>query len=142
MKAAEALRLAEQAGIDIVVDRGYLRMRAKQAPPTQVVDALRQHKVEIIALLASAGSDRSADFFQADGEAGVFEKRIVDWLNRNSEPSTARQCAWCGGQQTRGAVVVPYGSRDRHTWLHPRCWAVWHQYRRAKAAHAVTHSGN
>ena len=69
---------------------------------------------------------------RAEAERRALECTIVEWLNRNPEPSDPGKCAWCEKSETPGAVVVPCGTED-HTWLHPDCWEPWHRKRWAKA---------
>jgi hypothetical protein len=54
MSAAEALRAARDAGVDIAVDGNDLILEASAAPPTVVLDLLSRHKSEIITFLAAA----------------------------------------------------------------------------------------
>ena len=75
-------------------------------------------------------------------EARAFECCIVEWLNRHHEPSDPGHCAWCGMQDLTGHTVVPFGADGRsHTWLHPECWAQWHQDRRERAQAALSAMG-
>ena len=54
MSATEALKAAHAAGIHIEIDGENLSLEASAKPPPALVDALRRHKPEIIALLRSA----------------------------------------------------------------------------------------
>ena len=52
-EVAEALELARRHGVLVEARGDELRLRAATAPPLDVVDALRQHKPEIMAALAT-----------------------------------------------------------------------------------------
>jgi hypothetical protein len=152
VSAAEALRAAQVAGVRVMADEGDLLLYAEAPPPTPVLDALRRHKAEIVAILASNADDESAadwqEFFderagiaefdsgltRADADAQAFECCVVEWLNRNPEPSEPGRCAWCGKPDVSGCAVIPFGTETHgHTWLHPQCWDQWHRSRRARA---------
>src|SRR5208283_2102364 len=51
MSAAEALEAARAIGVKVEVDGDDLVLEAEQAPPAQMLDALRAHKPEILELL-------------------------------------------------------------------------------------------
>ena len=51
MSAAEALRMAHAAGIDLSVDEDDLVLKAPSEPPSATLDMLRQHKAGVIELL-------------------------------------------------------------------------------------------
>lgn len=105
MNAAEALALAQDAGLSISVDRQQLRVRAKRKPPAHTLDVVRSHKAGIIAHLNASNDGWSADdwrgFFderagiaefegrqpRAQAEAQALECCTVEWLNRHPEPS-------------------------------------------------------
>jgi hypothetical protein len=73
----------------------------------------------------------------SEAEARATEHCVVEWLNRHPSSSPAGHCAWCGQPEAGGAAVVPFGTGDHHTWLHPRCWPAWYQRRRADALAAL-----
>jgi hypothetical protein len=52
MSAAEAIRAARDAGVDIAIDGNDLLLEASAPPPAELVDLLSRHKADIIALLA------------------------------------------------------------------------------------------
>jgi hypothetical protein len=65
---------------------------------------------------------------------GASAHRVAEWLNQHPAPSTPDRCAWCGKDESPGAVVVPFGAGPgTHAWLHSECWSAWHQARRAHA---------
>jgi hypothetical protein len=96
----------------VTVDGEGLVLEAPTPPPPAVLDLLSRHKAEVVALLRARG--------------------VVEWLDHHPAPSAPGRCAWCGGPEARGAVVVPFGIGP-HTWLHAECWPVWHRERMAAA---------
>lgn len=161
MSAPEALRAAQAAGVRVIVDDGDLVLGADAPPPTPILEALKRYKTEIVALLGSGSDGWSADDWRAffderagvsefdgglsrvDAEARAFESCVVEWLNRNPEPTDPGRCAWCGEPEgTVGGVVVPFGIETQgHTWLHHRCWPAWHEHRREQAAKELAAMG-
>lgn len=160
MNATEALRAARAVGLELELDGDSLLLEAAVTPPTAVIDAVSQHKHEIVQLL-SVGRDGwcaedwwgffderartvafSGGLSRTEAEARAYECCVVEWLNRNPEPSAEGQCAWCGGIETRDAVVLPYGTEPgTHSWLHAECWAAWHAARRRRAMEALSRLG-
>ncbi len=156
MSAAAALQMAQEHGVRLGVDGPDLILGADREPPPEVLDSLRRHKAEIIALLTEPEGGWSANdwrvFFEEraaiaefagelsriDSEAQAFECCIVEWLNRNPELSEAGSCAWCRGPDDDGHVVVPFGHEPQgHTWLHTGCWSPWSHARRLRAVEAL-----
>jgi hypothetical protein len=158
VSAVEALNAARAAGVSVGIDGGDLVLGAPTPPPRTVLDLLSRHKVEVLELLRSTDGWWTADDWQAlfDERAGVAEHDggmsrneaeslaleccIVEWLDRHPEPSSSGRCAWCGGTETTGSVVVPYGVQSQ-TWLHSDCWTPWFQKRRRQAVAALAAMG-
>ena len=106
MSAAEALKAARAAGIQLGVDGDDLVLEASVPPPAAVLDLLSRHKAEIVALLRPAEDGWSAEDWQvffderagivefdgglprAEAEARAFEACVLEWLNRNPDPSS------------------------------------------------------
>ena len=61
MTAAEALRTARAAGVEIALDGDDLVLEASSLPPEPVLDALSKNKAGIAALLRPGGDGWSAD---------------------------------------------------------------------------------
>jgi hypothetical protein len=120
--------LAQPAlSVFLEVDGDDLLLEASAPPPTAVLEALSQHKADVVRILHSAKDGCSPEYWhvlfhqcvafaefsvglrRADAEAQAFKCCIVEWLNRNPTPSGAGRCAWCGQTEANGAVVVPYG---------------------------------
>jgi hypothetical protein len=141
MTAAEALRLAREHGIRISMAGGDLILDARRAPAPRVLETIRQHKREIVALLAAEHGE-SEGLLRAEADPVAFESRIVDWLNRHPCRSEPGRCAWCEQPDRGGRAVVPFGIESRgHIWLHPECWSDWHSDRRARAQRALSSQG-
>ncbi len=131
MSAVEALRLAQASGVHLGVDGDDLILDADLEPSVEVVDAIRQNKAEIVALLTTPGSDWSAEDWRAffDEQAGIaehdgglsrsqaetqaFECSIAAWLNQNPEPSNPDRCSWCHQKDETGHAIVPLGTNSR-----------------------------
>ena len=79
MSAAEALRMAHAAGIDLAIDEGDLVLGAPSEPPSAVLDMLRQYKAGVVELLQRGVRVRycrwSAEDWRAffDERAGIAE---------------------------------------------------------------------
>jgi hypothetical protein len=118
MSALRALRTASSLGIEFALDGNDLSLKAASAPPATVLEALRRHKAEIVAMLRSGRDGWSAEdwrlYFEEreavaefdgglprnEAEAQAFECCIVEWLDRNPAPSAPGHCAGCGGSES------------------------------------------
>jgi hypothetical protein len=160
MSAAAVLRAARAAGVELAIDGNDLLLDAATMPPASVVDALRRHKAEVVAMLRPGRDGWSAEDWQAffeervaitefdgglsrtEAEAQALACCIVEWLNRNPTPSATGRCAWCGQAASRDAVVLPYGTEPgTHIWLHAECWPAWQEVRRSQATKALMRMG-
>ena len=89
MTAAAAVRRAHDEGVQITCDGENLVLRASNPPAAEVIDLLRQHKTDIISLLATQSVDQDADRFS---ERGIVRSTVHDYeeserLNAISSPS-------------------------------------------------------
>ena len=89
MNAVETIEAAKAAGVEIAVDGAELSLKASERPPPAVLEALRQNKQEIIALLSDteppptrwlsadwrAFFDERAGIAEFDGELPRAERR-------------------------------------------------------------------
>ena len=161
MSAVEALRMAEENGVRLDVAGADLILDAEREPASQVLEAIRRHKADIVALLTAADGDWTAKdwrtFFderagiaefdsgqtRADAEAYAFECCVTEWMTRNPAPSAPGCCAWCGEPDiTSCAVIVPFWTGTRgHTWLHHNCWDEWYRKREAQAVQTLAGMG-
>ena len=156
MTAAEALKAARAAGVELALDGDDLVLEAVSAPPAAVLDVLSRHKAEIVSLFRPGRDGWSAEDWQVffderagmvefdgerprpEAEAQAFTCCVVEWLNRNPAPSPAGRCRWCGQGETQHAVILPYGTEPgTHAWLHAECWPDWRKDRRSQATGAL-----
>ena len=160
MSAAEALKAARAAGIQLGIDGDDLVLEAPAPPPANVIDLLSRHKAGIVTLLRPGCDGWSAEDWQAffderagivefddglpraEAEAQAFACCVVEWLNRNPERSPAGRCLECGDREHAHDQLLPYGVEPTgHVWLHSRCWPAWYEARQAKAVSALTAMG-
>ena len=160
MRAAEALRTARAAGVEIVLDGNDLVLEASSPPPETVLDALSRNKAGIVALLRPGGDcwsaegwhvyfDERAGIAEFDGglprleaEAQAFACCVSEWMNRHPATSSPERCLACGGGDRPGDLLLPHGTATHgYAWLHSRCWPDWHRTRKADAMDALEAMG-
>jgi hypothetical protein len=125
MKAIDALEAARAAGITLAVDGDDLVLEAASTPPAAALDALSQHKAEIVALLRPGRDGWSAEDWQvffderasiaefdgglsrADAEAQAFGCCVIEWLDRHPEHSQDRP------GRSADLIVVPGPQHER-----------------------------
>jgi hypothetical protein len=75
MSAIDALKAARAFGIIVQGDGDHLMLAAAAAPPAAILDDLKRHKLEIVAILRSADCGPSAEDWLAlfDERAGALE---------------------------------------------------------------------
>jgi hypothetical protein len=111
MSAVQALGAARAFGIHLELDGDDLLLEASGPPPDAVLDALSQHKAEVVRILHSAKDGCSLEYWhvlfhqrvafaefagglpRTEAEARAFECCVVEWLNRNPTPSAPGRCA-------------------------------------------------
>ena len=160
MSAAEILREARSAGIELRVEGDDLALQAQAPPPADLLQRLACHKPEIVALLRPGRDGWSAEDWRAlyderagiaefdgglvrpEAEALAFECCVVEWLNRTFERSSPGSCLACGGADSAHDALLPHGVEPTgHVWLHSRCWPAWHAGRKADAVTALKSMG-
>jgi hypothetical protein len=160
MNAADALKTARAAGVEVILDGDDLALNAASAPPAAVLDALSRHKAEIAALLQPSRDGWSVEDWQVffDGRAGIVEFDgglpraeaeaqafaccVAEWLNRNPGCSPAGRCLGCGDREHAHDPLLPWGVEPAgQAWLHSRCWPAWYEARKATAVSALTAMG-
>src|SRR5271165_4168854 len=127
MNAAEVLRAARSAGIEVRIEGDGLYLEATSQPPAEILERLVRHKPRIIALLRPGRDGWSAEEWQAhfDERAGIAEFNgglsrpeaedrafaccVVEWLNRNFERSPPGCCLACGGADRAHDALLPHG---------------------------------
>jgi hypothetical protein len=160
MSAVQALGAARAFGIRLELDGDDLLLEASAPPPDAVLEALSQHKADVVRILHSAKDQSSPEYWQilfhqraafaefhgglsrSVAQAQAFECCVVEWLNRNPTPSGAGRCLRCSQPESHGAVVVPYGAEPgTHAWLHTECWPAWQKFRRSQVLEVLTRIG-
>jgi hypothetical protein len=150
VSAADALKAARAAGVDLRLDGDDLVLEASAPPPLATLDLVSRHKPGIVALLRPGGDgwspedwqvffDEPAGIAEFDGglprpeaEARAFECCIVEWLNRNFVRSPPACCLACGGGDHPHDALLPHGFEPTgHVWLHSGCWPACRAARRA-----------
>lgn len=152
VSAADAVKAARAAGVEVRIEGDDLVLEAVARPPTDVVERLARHKLAIVALLRPgrdgwSTADWQAFFDQRAAKAGVdagltrteaevraFACCAVEWRNRNSVRSPPGRCLTCGGVEYPHNPLLPFGAEPSGVaWLHSRCWEAWHAGRKASA---------
>jgi len=149
VSAVEALRAAQDAGVQITVDGDRLSLSADAKPPPAVLDLLTKYKAEVIAYLNSAGgcwdiedwityygeragiAEFDEELSQAQAMAYAYECCIGEWLVRNAI------CIVCGLIATSYDPVIPIGTDTMgYASIHSGCWRDSHAagLRKARAA--------
>ncbi len=160
MSAAEALRAARAAGIQLEINAEDLLLEAAVEPPVALLDALSRNKAGVIALLRASNGGWSAEDWRAffderagiaefegelsrgEAEAQAFACCVDEWLNHHPVPSPPGRCLACGaGEQAHDALVPHEMEPTGHTWLHSRCRSDWHAARVAEARTALAKVG-
>jgi hypothetical protein len=160
MSAADALKAARAAGIQLGVDGEDLVLTASVPPPAAVIDLLASHKAEIVSLLRPTQDGWSAEDWQIffderagivefdgglpreEAEARAFACCVVEWLNRNPVSSPPGRCLGCGGTDHAHDPLLPYGIElTGRAWLHSPCWSLWYADRKAQAIAALAAMG-
>ena len=72
MSAVDTLRSAQVAGVHITVNDGDLILKADIQPPLSILDALKRHKDEIVALVCQENRSLSPDDWKE-----YFEERAA-----------------------------------------------------------------
>ena len=160
MNAAEVINAARRVGVQIHVDGGDLVLNALARPRDDVLELLRHHKADIVALLRPGAGYWSAEEWLAyfDERAGIakfadglarpqaevqaFEACISEWLNRTFTPSSPDRCFECGGGDDPYGPSLPHGTATiGHVWLHRECWRHHRERRWAEAVASLEAMG-
>jgi hypothetical protein len=160
VSAAEALAAARAAYIEVGLDGDDLLLEANERPSAAILELIKRHKPDIVALLRSGQDGWSAEdwrvFYEEraaiaefDGgltrdaaEARAFAWCLTEWLNRNFVSSPPGKCLHCGDGEHAQDPLLPYGvEQTGRAWLHSRCWSPWQAAREAKAIAALAAMG-
>jgi hypothetical protein len=156
VSAAEALKAARAAGIEIGIDGDDLVLEASAPPSAAVLDLLSRHKAGIVTLLRPDRDGWSAEDWQvffdqragiaefdgglprAQAKARAFACCVAEWLNRIPVRSPPGRCFGCGGGEHAHAPLLPHGIESTgHAWVHSACWPAWYAGRKADAVAAL-----
>ncbi len=87
-------------------------------------------------------AEYEAGISRQEAESSAFESCVVEWINRNPEPSDTGTCLHCGQAERSGARIIPFSTKDdARAWLHSECWRAWHNSRRRAAIRALSSAG-
>jgi hypothetical protein len=162
MSVQDALKMARIAGIVFKPVGNDLLLDAEKPPPPAVLDALKHHKRDIIALLRPDTKKWKPEDWQnfynervtflkqernltrQDAEQQAYEATVIQWLNVTSPQNLDENyCAQCGqpvGRIGRDAVPFLTGG-DGYAWLHHDCHPTWLTRRRKEAVKALQDIG-
>ena len=159
MSAAEALKAARAAGVQLGLDGEDLTLEAAVEPPVAVIDLLSCNKAGVVALLRTSINGWSAEDWQAffderagiaefdgglrvEAEAQAFACCVAEWLNHHPVRSPPGRCLARGGGEQAHDALLPYGIEPTgHARLHSRCWPDLHAAREAEAVEALAKVG-
>ena len=160
MSVVQALQSARLAGLHLQVEGEDLVLEAAAPPPSSLLELLRQHKAEVIALLRCEASPWSGADWQAyyneragiteydgglsrpEAEAQAYAACLAEWLEQNPVPSIPHSCLHCGRPEEADDPPMSFGpGLSQSGWVHPRCWDAWHVRRRDSAASALAAMG-
>jgi hypothetical protein len=160
MSAFQALSVARAAGVRIRLNGDELDLSAENEPPETVLELLHRHKTQLLRLLGASLDGWRAEDWQAffdertaicefdgslprtESEARAFDCCVVEWLNRSRIQSLPGRCLSCGGQESAGNPLLPFGTDETgHGWVHRGCWTAWRYGREAEAVAALASMG-
>ena len=146
--AASVIQRVRSAGGEITLAADSIKLKVPASLRDEVVAEVKAHKDAIKRALKGETDDpwdaddyrcfydERAGIAEFDGgltrgqaEAAAFEAVVAEWLDRHRQPSPPGQCAWCRRSADNRHAVVPIGTDNVHTWLHPECWPQWYKVR-------------
>ena len=159
MSAFRTLDAARAAGIEVRLDGKDLVLSGASAPPPDVLDMLRRHKLSIVALLQRplaprpslqpsqpwdrddwrAFSDEQVRIYESNGlsrpaaEARAYDSCVAQWLCFKLVITQPGPCPICGDVDRPNDPLKPIGFIGGRYWLHQGCVKAWCIARRAEA---------
>jgi hypothetical protein len=151
LNALIALSNARAAGVEVVLDGDNLLLQAAAEPPTHLIDALIQHKPEILRLLRQRPNEWVREDWQAyfderagivefdgcfkrcDAELSAYEDCIDHWLIMNPPAIDLDICLQCHLPLRDLPVIQVTGRSGRYGSVHEECAARWKASRRIEA---------
>jgi hypothetical protein len=157
MIAARALKVAQDAGVNVRAVGNDLQLEAASEPPSFLIEPLRHNKADIVTLLRANPARWSAEEWRAyfderaaiaeydgklcrgDAEALAFACCAVKWLEDTFAPSPPGQCLSCGGidppfRRYGVGMMTP-------VYFHHHCGIAWRHARRSQAVAALKNYG-
>lgn len=158
--AQQLVQDVHSAGGTVVAAGGKLKLSAPAPLPDSLIEKIRQHKAEVIGLLAGSQwvTDDWRQFYEeraavleydgeldrAEAERQAFEATIIHWMNLTPPQNLDNDhCAQCGNPVGRiGNDAVPFlTGGGGHVWLHHGCHPAWMARRRREATDALNAMG-
>jgi hypothetical protein len=159
MSAFHALDAARAAGVTVRLNGKNLVLSGASAPPPDILDMLRQHKLSIVALLQRplvprpslqpsqpwdrddwrAFSDEQVRIYERNGlsrpaaEARAYDSCVAQWLCFKLVITQPGPCPICGDLDRPNDPLKPIGIIGGQYWLHDGCVKAWFIARRAEA---------
>jgi hypothetical protein len=119
----DALRLARDCGVRVMLDGNDLALEADAEPPPGLLAILGRGKFDIVAVLRQREAEE--------------RRRIVQWVNDHFISSAPGVCAHCGGgPRVEDPFVLLFVGNDRGD-VHGSCHAAWQAEREAEASRAL-----
>jgi hypothetical protein len=118
--ADKATKLAGQHGVDVRLNStgDGLALEAENAPPPDLLEALKEAKPEIVLALR--------------------RQAVVQWVNDRFVSSSSDICAaGCGRPGLPLAPLIPVFVGEDKAWFHERCYRQWLERRCEEAARAL-----
>jgi hypothetical protein len=123
MTVDEVLRMANSAGVSVLVDGYDLVLEHDADPPPNLVAMLRHFKPELVSALRVRQAEQRS--------------LITQWVNDNFTSSPAGVCAHCGGgPRSEDPFVLLFVGNDRGE-VHASCHPAWLAEREAEARKAL-----
>lgn len=119
----DVLRVAESAGVTVLVEGYDLVLEHEAAPPPNLVAMLRHYKPELVSALRMRQADQRS--------------LIIQWINDHFASSPPGVCAHCGdGPRPDDPFVLLFVGNDRGE-VHASCHPTWLAEREAEACSAL-----
>ena len=123
MTVDDVLRMANSAGVTVLVDGYDLVLEHDADPPANLVAMLRHFKRELVSALRMRQAEQRS--------------LIMQWVNDHFTSSPPGVCAHCGdGQRSEDPFVLLFVGNDRGE-VHASCHQAWLAEREAEARKAL-----
>jgi hypothetical protein len=119
----DVLRVAESAGVTVLVEGYDLVLEHEADPPPNLVAMLRHYKPELVSALRMRQADQRS--------------LIIQWINDHFASSPPGVCAHCGdGPRPDDPFVLLFVGNDRGE-VHASCHSAWIAQQEAQARSAL-----